>query len=165
MGNIAVYAGTFSPFTTGHQYILEQALAMFDHIFLAVGVNPAKKETLSLESRLDMLRDLKYDRVTVTSFDNQYLVDYAFDNGIEFIIRGLRNNSDFEYEFAMAAVNKKINPTVRTAFFMADQEHAPISSSMVMGMIGPKGWQQKVRPYVPEKIWPRFIEEIGKLYK
>ena len=153
----AVYAGTFDPFTKGHEHILNQALPLFDQVTLAIGVNPAKKTMFHLSDRMDMLNDLALSNVQVRSFENEYLVNFAQSIGAQFVIRGIRNVADFEYEHAMAQVNLKINPDVRTVFFMADPEFAAISSSMVKSLIGPEGWEYVAKPYVPIQIAHRFV--------
>lgn len=158
----AVYAGTFDPFTNGHKHVLTQATSIFDKITLAVGINPAKKTMLSLYDRLAMLCDVagKFSRMRVSHFENLYLVDYAESIGARYIIRGLRNVADFEYELSIAQINKGINPRIRTVFFMADREFADISSSMVKGLIGPKDWQKVIKEYLPMEMWERFLKVI-----
>ena len=168
----AVYPGSFDPFTNGHLEILEQAIPLFDHITLAVAVNPEKPNSLfTLEDRLAFLRDIasnimgfkSYMSLHVGSYPVKgpgalYTVDYAESIGATHIIRGLRNGSDFEYEFAMAQVNKGLNPKIRTVFFMADTDVSSVSSSMVRGLIGPQGWENAVKEYLPMCMWDRFIQ-------
>ena len=157
----AVYAGTFDPFTKGHEHILKQAIPLFDRITLAIGLNPTKKTLLDLDSRIDLLNDVCYgldSMLQVSQFENMYLVNYAASIGADYVIRGLRNSSDFEYEYTMAQINQEINPLVRTVFFMADPQYAAISSSMVKGLIGPHGWQLVVREYIPYQSWDRLIQ-------
>lgn len=165
----AVYAGTFDPFTKGHQHVLSQAIPIFDTITLAIGINPAKKTLFTLDDRLAMLRDVasnsatpkdRWTRMRVSSFENLYLVDYAESIGAQYIIRGLRNAADFEYELSMAQINQGINPRIRTVFFMADRGFADISSSMVKGLIGPKDWQNVVKEYLPMEMWERFFKVV-----
>jgi pantetheine-phosphate adenylyltransferase len=157
---IAVYAGTFDPFTKGHEHILEKALPLFDRIVIAVGVNPTKKTMFSLRERVEMLQRMvtKYQHdIVISYFENEYLVNYAQEIGAEFIIRGLRNSADFEYELSMAEINHGINPAIHTVFFMADRQYADISSSMVKGLIGPAQWENVVARYVPTDMWSTFV--------
>lgn len=161
--NHAVYAGTFDPFTNGHMHVLTQAIPIFDTITLAIGVNPAKKTMFSLEDRMGMLRDVAlahWEDIRVSSFENLYLMDYAESIGAQYVIRGLRNAADFEYELSIAQINKGINPRIRTVFFMADREFADISSSVVKGLIGPKDWEKVIKNYLPIEIWDRFFKAV-----
>jgi pantetheine-phosphate adenylyltransferase len=160
----AVYAGTFDPFTKGHEHVLMQAKPLFDRITLAIGVNPGKKTMFTLEDRLAMLRDVanQHNRMKVSSFENLYLMDYAESIGARYVIRGLRNAADFEYELSIAQINKGINPRIRTVFFMADREFADISSSVVKGLIGPKDWQKVIKEYLPMEMWERFFKILDK---
>ena len=164
----AVYAGTFDTITNGHKHVLTQAIPIFDTITLAIGVNPAKKTMFSLEDRLGMLRDVANvlmgvhpkTKIRVTSFENLYLMDYAESIGAQYVIRGLRNAADFEYELSIAQINKGINPRIRTVFFMADREFADISSSTVKGLIGPKDWEKVIKEYLPMEMWERFFKAV-----
>ena len=173
----AVYPGTFDPFTNGHLEILNQAIPLFSKITLAVAVNPAKPDSLfKLEDRLAFLRDIaseamhsseieQYIRLAVGSYTIKgpgalYTVDYAQSIGATHIIRGIRNNSDFEYEFAMNHINSGLNPKIRTVFFMADSETSAVSSSMVRGLIGPSGWENAVKEYLPMCMWERFFKLV-----
>lgn len=160
----AVYAGTYDPWTKGHSHVLDQAAPLFSKITLAIGVNPAKKPLFSLDTRLSFLRDVAaaYDNVRVDSFEGIYLVDYAERIGATHIIRGLRNVADFESELSLAQINLGINPRIRTVFFMADRAYADISSSNVKAMIGPEGWKDVVKDYIPMQMWNRFINSIDK---
>lgn len=159
--NCAVYAGTFDPYTNGHDHIVRQAIPLFDSLTIAIGVNPAKKTKFSLADRLFMLQqavgDYKATKIEVATFDNKYLVNYAAEIGAQFIIRGLRNSADFEYELSMAQINKKLNPEIRTVFLMADRKYADVSSSMVKSLIGPTGWQAAVKNYIPSRMWEQFL--------
>jgi pantetheine-phosphate adenylyltransferase len=156
----AVYAGTYDPFTNGHYHVLSQALPLFEEINLAIGINPAKKTMLSLADRQLLLADVAKTnpKIVVSAFENEYLVNYAQRIEAQYIIRGLRNTTDFEYELSLAQINQKINPRIRTVFFMADRAYADISSSTVKALIGPVGWEEQVRSYIPEVMWDRFIK-------
>jgi pantetheine-phosphate adenylyltransferase/8-oxo-dGTP diphosphatase len=170
----AVYPGSFDPFTNGHLEILSQAIPLFDKITLAVAVNPLKSGSMfSLEDRLAFLRDVASEamggrlniRIRVDSYPVKgpgalYTVDYAESIGATHIIRGLRNNSDFESEFAMNHVNSGLNSKIRTVFFMADSDTSAVSSSMVRGLIGPSGWENAVKEYLPMCMWERFFKLV-----
>lgn len=170
----AVYPGSFDPFTNGHLEILSQAIPLFDKITLAVAVNPEKPNSMfSLENRLAFLRDIAFESIVknipvdlrIDSYPVKgpgalYTVDYAQSIGATHIIRGIRNNSDFEYEFAMSQINKGLNYKIRTVFFMSDTDVSSVSSSMVRGLIGPQGWENAVKEYIPMCMWERFFKLV-----
>lgn len=154
-----VYAGSFDPFTVGHEHILKQAIASFDGVTLAIGINPDKKPYFTVEQREEFLNDMvqKYKgNLQVTTFTNEYLVNYAAQIGATHIIRGLRNAADFSFEYSMNQINRSINPDIQSVYFMANSEFAEVSSSMVKSMIGPNGWQAQVAKYIPKETWARF---------
>ncbi|MCL2340391.1 MAG: pantetheine-phosphate adenylyltransferase [Proteobacteria bacterium] len=127
---IALYPGTFDPITNGHINIIERGLHLFDRIVVAVAVNAQKTPLFSLEERLVMIRRCfpDSDRVTVGHTDG-LIVDYALRHGARTIIRGLRVVSDFDYEFQMALMNRRLARTVDTVFLMPGFRWIFISSS------------------------------------
>lgn len=132
MKRIAVYPGTFDPFTNGHIDIVERALRIFDELIIAVAANPAKDPLFTVEERKAIVQDaVKGMRnVRVDSFDF-LLVDYVKGQGANVVIRGLRAVSDFEYEFQMALMNRKICEEVETVFMMPNQAYSYLSSRIV----------------------------------
>jgi pantetheine-phosphate adenylyltransferase len=110
-----------------------------------------------------MLRDSikKFGNVKVDTFENQYLVTYASSVGARFVLRGIRTEGDYEYERAMRHVNSDLNPKVATVFLMPPREIAEVSSSLVKGLVGPKGWEKVVRGYVPEPVYKKFVEKFA----
>ena len=151
----AVYAGSFDPPTNGHLWMISQGLELFDRLVVAIGQNPSKSYTFSTEERIDLLRASipSCERLTITNFDNRYLVDYAREVGAEFILRGIRSPQDYEYERVMRHINGDMAPKINTVFLMPPRDIAELSSSMVMGLIGPDGWQDTVRRYVPTPVF------------
>lgn len=151
----AVYAGSFDPITNGHLWIIEQACGLFDKLTVAIGVNPDKRYTFSLEERLRLIEASlpNRDRIELSHFDNRYLVDYAAEIGAQYILRGIRSPQDYEYERVMRQINQDIRPEVTTLFLMPPREFAEVSSSMVRGLVGPDGWQAHVRNYVPAPVF------------
>lgn len=151
----AVYAGSFDPITLGHLWIIQQAAPLFDELVVAVGVNPDKKASFTIDQRLDFIREstVGVPRCVVASFANKYLVDYAVEVGASYIIRGIRNESDFTYERAMRHINSDLRPEVLTVFLMPPREIAELSSSMVKGMVGPAGWELIVQRSVPPCVF------------
>src|SRR5436853_4032687 len=102
----AVYAGSFDPITFGHLWMIRQAAPLFDQLVVAIGINPAKNTSFSIEDRLRFLRaTAEIGNCTIAAFQNKYLVDYADQVSAGYIIRGIRNESDFTYERAMRHIN------------------------------------------------------------
>jgi pantetheine-phosphate adenylyltransferase len=157
---LGVYAGSFDPLTVGHIWMIEQGVNLFDRLIVAVGINPDKQYRFSLAERLTMLREsLKaYRNVSVTSFSNLYLIDYAQSMGATHILRGIRSESDYEYERTMRNINGDLDAGICSVFLMPPRGIVEVSSSMVRGLVGPKGWQKVVRKYVPEPVYRRLLK-------
>jgi pantetheine-phosphate adenylyltransferase len=155
----AVYAGSFDPPTNGHLWMISQGLALFDRLVVAIGQNPSKNYVFSTEERIELLRTSlpSCERLTITHFDNRYLVDYAKEVDAEFILRGIRSSGDYEYERVMRHINSDMAPDINTVFLMPPREMAELSSSMVIGMIGPEGWEKTVRRYVPTPVFDALV--------
>lgn len=156
----AVYAGSFDPVTLGHLWMIEHGAAMFDELIVAIGVNPDKRYTFSLEQRAAMLRETtaQFANVRVEVFENQYLVNYARQIGASTILRGIRSASDYEFERTMRYINGDLYPDITTVFLMPPREIAEVSSTMVKGLVGPAGWEDVVHRYVPEPVYLRLLE-------
>jgi pantetheine-phosphate adenylyltransferase len=151
----AVYAGSFDPLTIGHLWMIQEGRRLFKTLCVAIGINPDKKYSFTLDDRLEMLRRStnKFPNVTLASFSNLYLVDYAQSIGATHILRGIRSSADFEFERAMRNINGDFDPSITTVFLMPPRDIAEVSSSMVKGLIGPKGWQRIVQRYVPTPVY------------
>jgi len=157
---IAVYPGSFDPITHGHVNLVERALAIFDKLIVAVAHNPNKSSLFSVEERLEMIQvALKNDpRVTVGSFEG-LLVDFAEKQGARLIIRGLRALSDFEYEFQMTLMNRKLNRKVDTMFLMTGFKWFYTSSRIIKEAASLGG---SVRGLVPEIVHQKLKEKFPK---
>lgn len=155
MTHKALYAGTFDPFTNGHADILSRGLKLFDQITLLVAVSPTKKPLLSTEQRVAMLEELYQGdkRVKVDSWGG-LVVDYAKKNSITSIIRGLRPTGDFETEFQMASMNRKINPELDTVFLMTSERLYYISSTLVREVFSHGG---DITSFVPESVHQKLL--------
>jgi pantetheine-phosphate adenylyltransferase len=155
-----VYAGSFDPLTIGHLWMIEQGVRLFDHLTVAVGVNPDKKYTFPVEDRLAMLREstTQFPNVSVASFSNRYLIHYAQLIGATHILRGIRTESDYEFERMMRNINGDLDAGICTVFLMPPRGIAEVSSSMVRGLIGPVGWRKIVRKYVPNPVYTRLLK-------
>ena len=160
MKRLGVYAGSFDPLTIGHLWMIEQGVRLFDRLIVGVGVNPEKRYTFTLEERLSMLGESlkQYRNLSITSFSNRYLIDYAQSVQATHILRGIRSESDYEYERTMRNINGDLDPAICSVFLMPPRDIAEVSSSMVKGLVGPKGWQKVVRKYVPEPVYRRFVK-------
>lgn len=156
---LGVYAGSFDPLTVGHSWMIEQGVSLFDQLVVAVGVNPEKRCTFSLDSRLEMLREStrQFRNVKVTSFTNRYLIRYAESVGATHILRGIRSAADYEFERTMRNINGDFDDGICTVFLMPPRDIAEVSSSMVKGLIGPAGWQRIVHKYVPDPVYHRLL--------
>lgn len=129
---IAVYAGTFDPITNGHVDILGRSLALFDQVIVAIAVNPRKEPLFSMDERIEFITEAVGGdpRVRCDAFDG-LLVEYCRAKRARFIVRGLRALADFEYEFQFAHMNRRLAPGVDTVFFMTDERHHYVSSSLI----------------------------------
>lgn len=132
MHKIAIYPGTFDPVTNGHIDILKRALILFDKVIMAIAINRGKEPLFTLEERLTMLREIIEDipNAEVDAFEG-LLVDYAKKRDACAIVRGLRAVSDFEYEFQMALMNRRLNGDIQTFFLMTDLRWIFTSSSII----------------------------------
>jgi pantetheine-phosphate adenylyltransferase len=128
----AIYPGSFDPVTNGHLDVVERACKLFDEVIVAVASNDEKQPLFSLEERLDLLRQTvgKIDNVRVAQFDG-LLVEFALEQKAIAVIRGLRAVSDFEFEFQMALMNRKLRDSVETIFLMPKEEYTYLSSRLV----------------------------------
>ena len=129
---LAVYPGTFDPITRGHTDIVSRSLSVFDRLVVAIAPNPRKGALLSIEERVELAKIATkgFPNVEVESF-NGLLVEYVRQRGAHAIIRGLRAVSDFEHEFQMALLNRKLDEQLETVFLMPSEEYSYLTSSIV----------------------------------
>lgn len=146
----AVFPGTFDPITIGHVDIIRRAIPLFDEIIIGVGRNNDKTHLFELERRVSWIREIFQDepKVDVDHYPG-LTVDFAKYKGAQFILRGLRSVTDFEYEFQISQMNKALRPEIETVFIMATPAFTPISSKVVRDIII-KGGDYK--PFVPDVI-------------
>ena len=132
----AIFAGSFDPITRGHEDIVLHALKLFDEIIIAIGVNIDKKYAFPLEKRIKWIENTfaEYPKVKVVSYEG-LTVDLCKKMNANFIVRGLRNTTDFEYESIIAEANKKLNPEVETIFLLSDPTLRCVSSTVVRDLI------------------------------
>lgn len=144
----AIYAGSFDPITNGHVSIVQRSLQMFDKVIVAIANNPRKKALFAVEERAELIRSAIPDPKVEVDHFNGLLVDYARQRNVNVILRGLRAVSDFEYEFQLANMNRKLAPDIQSVFMMTGEDYFYISSNLVKevshfggdvsGMVPPK---------------------------
>ena len=136
MEKIAVFPGSFDPFTIGHENIVLRGLGLFDQIIVAIGIHSTKKSMLRVEARVEMINEIfkSNDRVYADSFEG-LTVDYCRRVNATHMLRGIRTSADFEYERAMAQINKKMLPTVESIFLLTTPEHTPVNSTIIREII------------------------------
>jgi pantetheine-phosphate adenylyltransferase len=160
---LGVYAGSFDPPTVGHLWMIEQGVLLFDRLVVAIGTNLEKRYTFTVEERMAMLRDCLrgFRNVSVVFFSDRYLIDFAQSLGATHVLRGIRSESDYEYERTMRNINGDLDGDICTVFLMPPRDIAEVSSSMVKNLVGPHGWQRVVRKYVPEGVYKRLLGFVG----
>lgn len=156
---IAIYPGTFDPVTNGHLDILKRAAEFFDEVIIAVAVDSNKSTLFSLDERIQLLNEATMDmpRVQVKGFEG-LTVEFARECGAIAIIRGLRAMQDFEYEFQLALMNKKLAPDIETVFLMTQSEFSFISSSSIK-------WAASLKGSITEFVPPHVEQALLKKYE
>lgn len=154
---IAVYPGSFDPVTNGHLDIIKRSAKMFDKVVVAVLQNQSKSPVFEVKERLQLLKSVTKDiaNIEVDSFSG-LLVDYVNQKGIHVIVKGLRAVSDFEYEFQMALMNRKLNSDIETVFLTTSSEYSYLSSSLVKEVFKFKGC---IKGLVPDEVLASMIEK------
>ena len=160
MVTTAIYAGSFDPITRGHEDLIRRSCEFVDHLVVAVAVNSSKKALFTTEERVEMIRAAtsRNKRVEVTQFEG-LLVNFAKKIGAKLNIRGLRAVSDFEYEFQMAGMNRKLYPDVETLFLTPAEQYMFISATMVREIASLGG---DVSPFVNPTVIPRMKSRLGR---
>jgi len=136
MKKVAVFPGSFDPFTIGHEAIIRRAINLFDEIIIAVGANALKKNFYSLETRKEMISKVfeNEPRVSVDHYEG-LTVDYCLKKRASYLLRGLRTSADFEFERAIGQVNKAMEPAIESVFLLTEPEHSFINSTIVRDII------------------------------
>ena len=160
---IGLYPGTFDPLTNGHLDIIVRSLTLCDKLIIAVAKNPSKNPFFSINKRIDLINEAlllnKIDNELVYAefFDN-LLIDFAKINSVSIIIRGLRVVSDFDYEFQMAGMNKRLNSDIETVFLMASETNQFIASRFVKEVASLGG---DVSSFVPKNVNNEIIKKFN----
>jgi pantetheine-phosphate adenylyltransferase len=159
MSTVAVYPGSFDPLTNGHVDIIMRGARLFDRIIVAILVNAEKLPLFSIDERVEIARAVFKDdeNVEVDTFDG-LLVDYIDRRGAQVIVRGLRAVSDFEFEFQMALMNRRLNPAIETVFMMPAEQYTYISSRLIKEVFALGG---RVHGLVPDMVEARLRDKRG----
>lgn len=157
MEKIAVFPGSFDPFTIGHESIVKRALPMFDKIIIAVGFNAEKSGFFPIEKRMQWIKDVfkNEPKITVEKY-NGITVDFCKSVNAQYILRGLRTAADFEYERAIAQTNRMLNDKIESVFLLTTPEMTPINSTIVRDIVRHGGDASK---FVPKEIDLKFPHE------
>ncbi len=150
MKTIAIYPGTFDPITNGHVDVMQRAAKMFDKVILLIAINSSKKNVFTEEERKEMARvALSHIPNVSVDFSDGLTVDYAKQVGAKAIIRGIRAVSDFEYEFQIALMNKKLYPDADTVFFAPDEKYTYLNSTIVRELAR---YSEDLTDFVPKNV-------------
>jgi pantetheine-phosphate adenylyltransferase len=155
----AVYAGTFDPLTTGHIDLIERGLKLFPEVVVAIAANPGKSPLFSLDERVSLASEVLrgHENAKVVGFST-LLVDFAQQLGASVILRGLRAVSDFEFEFQLASMNRRLNSSIETVFLTPAENHTFVSASLVkeIGRLG-----GDVSPFVHPLVYEALCEKFA----
>jgi len=160
MKTIAIYPGSFDPITNGHVDLIHRACKLFDEVIIAITQNTNKDSFLSIDQRVKAVETAiePLTNTRVLSFDS-LLVDFAREHNAQIIIRGLRAVSDFDYEFQLSGMNKRLNPAIETLFMTPSEEFANISSSLVREILFLGG---DISQFVPESVKTILLRSSAK---
>lgn len=152
MSRIAVFPGSFSPFTLGHKAVVDNALSIFDKVIIAAGINSEKKEYFSIEERLDWINAVYANnpKIVVKCYEG-LTVDFCKKEGAKYILRGLRDSHDFKYEKNIAQMNKELNEEIETIFIITPVKLSHISSTILRDIIKSGG---DISDFLPKEIRP-----------
>lgn len=161
MGTRAIYPGSFDPLTNGHIDIIERSTRLFEHVIIAVLTNPQKEPLFSADERIEVMREIlepRFSNIEIEVFHG-LLVDYARRKGAQLIVRGIRAVADYEYEFQMALMNRRLEPDIETVFMMPSENYSYLSSRLVKEIAELGG---SVAGLVPPLVEQRLIQKFKR---
>lgn len=158
----ALYAGSFDPFTNGHLWLIHDAAQLFDELIIGLGTNPDKDYLFSNKERFNLIQELlqNYSNIKIMDLSNDLIVDYAKRIGVKYLVRGIRNSTDLEFEQRVLNVNLDINSEVKTIFLIPPKEYSNISSNLIKGLMKSKDWEKIVKKYVPELVLEKLRNKV-----
>ena len=156
----AVFTGTFDPITLGHLDVIRRGRMLFDHVVVAIGVNPNKTSLFGIDERVGLVRRVltPFPNVSVESFE-ELTVQYVRRIGARVILRGLRTLSDMEYEFGMTLTNHRLDPAIETVFLMADGEYSHVSSTLIK-QVARFGGGAAMERFVPQELIGPILDKM-----
>ena len=150
MLKIAVFPGSFDPFTKGHENVISRALPLFDKLFIAIWHNSEKRSFFTLDQRIKMIGNFYQDEPKIVmDYYEGLTVDYCKRVGAQYLLRGLRTSADFEFERSIAQINRKMNPELETIFILAAPEFAPVNSTIIREILRYGG---DASQFLPDKM-------------
>jgi pantetheine-phosphate adenylyltransferase len=161
---IAIYSGSFDIVTEGHLWMIKKGLSLFDRLIVGIGTNPSKQTLFDFKTRKQLLESVcagLSDNLVIEDFGNLALVQFARDKQAQYILRGIRSVSDFDYERMLKNVNTDLDNSIETIFLMPPKNLSEVSSSMVKGMLQINGWEQIVKRYVPDAMRDALIDRFS----
>ena len=159
----AVFTGTFDPLTLGHLDVIGRGCMLFDHLVVAIGINPSKQSLFTIDERVELARLVvaPFPNVSVEPFE-ELTVQFVRRIGARIILRGLRTLSDMEYEFSMTMTNQRLDPAIETVFLMADGEYSHVSSSLIK-QVARFGGASALDRFVPPELIGPILEKMKAL--
>jgi pantetheine-phosphate adenylyltransferase len=159
MGTKVIYPGSFDPLTNGHIDVIERSVRLFDQVIVAIITNPAKHPLFSVEERREMIEEIAKKRFPEVEVDffHGLLMDYARRKGAQAVVRGIRAVADYEYEFQMALMNRRLEPKIETVFMMPAEQYSYLSSRMVKEVAQLGG---SIKGLVPELVEKRLRRKL-----
>jgi len=150
MSKVAIFPGSFSPFTIGHQSIVDRALPLFDKLVISIGINSEKQQYFSIDKRMQWIKDVYNDnpKIDVKKYKG-LTVDFCKKENANYILRGLRDSNDFKFEKNIAHMNKELNASIETIFIITPPEISHISSSIIRDIMKNEG---DVSKFIPKEI-------------
>lgn len=159
--NTVIYAGSFDPLTNGHSWVINEALKLFGQVWIIIASNPSKKYYFSIEERKQMIEDeFQGKNVKVIVLEKEYVAQFAENNNINCLIRGLRNQQDFDFEKTVQSLNQLVVPDIKTIYLLPPAQYSEISSSNVKSMLGFPGWIMAIESLIPAKVSSLFQQKI-----